>query len=307
MSQNVFFSIIVVCLNAGDELIKTVDSVRHQTCTDYEILVKDGGSKDGSLEKLPQEERIQTVVCKDKSIYDAMNQASTYAKGRYVLYLNCGDYLADETVLEQVKKRILENGEVSPAEPPHGDASPAKAIRANARAAKDNPTAKDNRANARAAGGSIYYGDIIERKTGQKVASNPRLNEFALYRNIPCHQACFYSLDLIHGRTPVYDTDFPVRADYEHFLWCCLQMKAQTHHTGVTVCSYEGGGFSETGEHAKKAGREHKAITARYMSPGARRKYKMIMILTLQPLRKALAGSKTFAGLYQGLKRRVYK
>ena len=41
------FSIIVVCLNAGDKLHKTIESILSQTESDYEIVVNDGGSTDG--------------------------------------------------------------------------------------------------------------------------------------------------------------------------------------------------------------------------------------------------------------------
>ena len=46
------FSIIIVCLNAGEKLHNTVDSVLKQTYKDYEIVIKDGLSKDGSLDEL---------------------------------------------------------------------------------------------------------------------------------------------------------------------------------------------------------------------------------------------------------------
>ena len=42
------FSIIMVTLNPGDKAIKTMESIRKQTYTDYQVVVKDGGSKDGS-------------------------------------------------------------------------------------------------------------------------------------------------------------------------------------------------------------------------------------------------------------------
>ena len=45
------FSIVTVALNPGDKLQKTLDSVFCQTCTDYEIILKDGGSTDGSMDK----------------------------------------------------------------------------------------------------------------------------------------------------------------------------------------------------------------------------------------------------------------
>ena len=53
------FSILVVCLNPGEKLLKTVESILGQTCGDYEIIVKDGGSADGSIEKLPEDARIR--------------------------------------------------------------------------------------------------------------------------------------------------------------------------------------------------------------------------------------------------------
>ena len=55
------FSIITVCLNAGNDLSETVASVLSQTETDYELLIKDGGSTDGSLEKLPSDSHIRLV------------------------------------------------------------------------------------------------------------------------------------------------------------------------------------------------------------------------------------------------------
>ncbi|MDE6673714.1 MAG: glycosyltransferase [Acetatifactor sp.] len=46
------FSILMVSLNPGDKLVETMRSVAKQIYTDYEVIVKDGGSKDGSLDEL---------------------------------------------------------------------------------------------------------------------------------------------------------------------------------------------------------------------------------------------------------------
>ena len=46
------FSIITVSLNSGDKLRETVDNVLKQTCRDFEIIIKDGGSRDNSLSKV---------------------------------------------------------------------------------------------------------------------------------------------------------------------------------------------------------------------------------------------------------------
>ena len=81
------FSIIVVCLNAGERLHDTIASIRSQSCKDYEIIVKDGISTDGSIEKLMTDERLRVIRQKDRGIYDAMNQAVKKAQGEYIYFL----------------------------------------------------------------------------------------------------------------------------------------------------------------------------------------------------------------------------
>ncbi len=52
MEQNRMYSIIVVCLNAGQRLQDTVESILGQRYENFEVVVKDGGSSDGSIEML---------------------------------------------------------------------------------------------------------------------------------------------------------------------------------------------------------------------------------------------------------------
>lgn len=102
------FSIITVSLNAEDLIADTIQSVLNQTFTDFEIVVKDGLSKDDTLNRIPKDDRIRVISCADKGIYQAMNQGIKEAKGDYLLFLNCGDHLYDETVLERVAAAIPE-------------------------------------------------------------------------------------------------------------------------------------------------------------------------------------------------------
>ena len=85
MGQDPMYSIIVVCLNAGRRLCETVGSVLGQRCADFEVVVKDGGSSDGSVEMLAeawQDARLRVYTEKDSGIYDAMNQAVKLAGDR---------------------------------------------------------------------------------------------------------------------------------------------------------------------------------------------------------------------------------
>ena len=96
-------SIITVNLNNKDGLQKTIDSVVSQTFKDYEWIVIDGGSTDGSRELIEQyaDHFAYWVSEPDKGVYNAMNKGIRVAKGEYLQFLNSGDWLVDETALER--------------------------------------------------------------------------------------------------------------------------------------------------------------------------------------------------------------
>ena len=101
------FTVITVCYNAEKYIKETIESLLCQNCNDYEYIIKDGISKDRTLEiahaLLDGKDNIQIVSSPDKGIYDAMNQALELATGEYVYFLNAGDYFADKEVLSQTK------------------------------------------------------------------------------------------------------------------------------------------------------------------------------------------------------------
>lgn len=108
-----FFSVIIVALNPGNALRHTLDSVLQQSFGDFEVLIKDGGSTDGSLEQLPSDSRIRVLQQPDSGIFDAMNQAVAAVRGRFVHFLNCGDTFADAAVLQSAVALIERSPDVS--------------------------------------------------------------------------------------------------------------------------------------------------------------------------------------------------
>jgi glycosyltransferase involved in cell wall biosynthesis len=104
------FSIITVCLNAGDRLLGTGRTVLDQDFLDFEYIVKDGGSDDGAIVRLPHDSRIRLLAKKDGGIYDAMNQALDFCTGRYVLFLHAGDGFTSSDVLSQVAGGLADSG-----------------------------------------------------------------------------------------------------------------------------------------------------------------------------------------------------
>lgn len=97
-------SIITVNLNNCDGLQKTIDSVVSQTFTDYEWIVIDGGSTDGSKELIEQysEHFAYWVSEPDKGIYNAMNKGISHAQGDWLQFLNSGDWLCNEHTLYNI-------------------------------------------------------------------------------------------------------------------------------------------------------------------------------------------------------------
>ena len=95
-------SIITVNLNDRPGLAKTLESVRGQTFHDYEHLVIDGGSTDGSAELLCQWAPRLAYACSepDRGIFHAMNKGWAVSKGMYLLFLNAGDTLAEAHTLQ---------------------------------------------------------------------------------------------------------------------------------------------------------------------------------------------------------------
>lgn len=99
-----FFSIIVVSLNAENSIKTTIDSVLSQDFSDFEIIVKDALSTDKTLAQIPYDKRIHIYSEEDSGIYYGMNQAISYSSGKYLLFLNCGDYFTSNTVLSEIYK-----------------------------------------------------------------------------------------------------------------------------------------------------------------------------------------------------------
>lgn len=99
-------SIVTVCFNSKEFLTKTILSVKNQKFNDYEFIVIDGGSTDGSLAVLhSNSDFIDCLISEaDKGIYDAMNKALTIAKGEWIFFLNAGDEFFNNDVLFDASK-----------------------------------------------------------------------------------------------------------------------------------------------------------------------------------------------------------
>ena len=105
--NNPKISIIIPVLDNLEGLQKTIDSIKAQTFSDFEVWIIDGNSS------IPIHTYLDTLEApffylseKDKGIYDAMNKGISLAKGEWLYFLGAGDLLDNENVLGVVSKNL---------------------------------------------------------------------------------------------------------------------------------------------------------------------------------------------------------
>lgn len=102
-------SVITINYNNADGLRRTIESVACQTSRDYEFVVIDGGSTDGSVDVIKgHASKIDYWVSEpDGGIYPAMNKGVRAAHGEYCIFMNSGDEFYSKDVIENVVKQGL--------------------------------------------------------------------------------------------------------------------------------------------------------------------------------------------------------
>lgn len=174
-----YFSVITVCFNAINTLPGTYDSLFGQVGADYEWIVIDGASTDGTEEWIQKNKHLISAFIseKDAGIYDAMNKGVSLAKGDLLFFLNADDAFCDEFVLQDV-----------------------------ARAFAENPTV------------TLLYGNAIyqsgKRKRQRRFHWVTRRN--LVYGDL-CHQAVFARRELFE-KVGGFNLDYPINADYDWIL-----------------------------------------------------------------------------------------
>lgn len=103
-------SIVTISYNNFEGLKETYDSIRRQTFRDFEWIVVDGGSTDGTREFLEEHSQELAWWCcePDRGVYNAQNKGTEHARGEYCIYMNSGDLFFADDVLEKVFERDID-------------------------------------------------------------------------------------------------------------------------------------------------------------------------------------------------------
>ena len=109
-----FFSIITVTKNSEKKIEKTIKSVRYQNYEDYEHIIIDGHSSDKtySIIKNSNSKKILSKQITDKSLYQGLNNALSFATGKYIIFLHAGDYFFDFEILNNLRKILTQDADI---------------------------------------------------------------------------------------------------------------------------------------------------------------------------------------------------
>lgn len=95
-------TIVIATYNAAETLSGALDSVMGQTFDDWECVVVDGASTDGTLDIVARysalDPRIRSLSEPDRGIYDAFNKGWRAARGRWIYYLGSDDRLLPDGI-----------------------------------------------------------------------------------------------------------------------------------------------------------------------------------------------------------------
>jgi len=183
-------SMITVVYNSLNLIEKTIKSIEGQTYPNIEFIVIDGGSDDGTVEIiLLYEKQISYWISEpDRGIYDAMNKGLAASTGDYVWFMNAGDQIYAEDILEKI---FVGDGPRSPG-------------------------------SAKREGYLIFYGDtmIVDseyREVGLRRLRPPEVLTWKSFKKgmLVCHQAIIVSRKIVEPFDPQYnhsaDFDWVIR------------------------------------------------------------------------------------------------
>lgn len=269
-------SIITITYNNAEGLLRTIQSVRSQTFRDFEHIIVDGGSTDGSVDvireyadneairqagyKAIRQENSKAdnlassphhlitsspiiwISEKDRGVYDAQNKGIRLAHGEYCYFLNAGDTFCNEHVLELIFKPLTFN--LSPL-----TSTP-----------------------------DILYGnEIIVDGNSNRVGiargvANPSFVD--LYNSCMKHQASFIRRELFE-RYGMYDTDMRICSDFDWFFRViAFHDDVTLQYKDVDIAYFENTGLSY---HAPElCAKERQQILNRYMSKRMQRDYLLL-------------------------------
>ena len=105
-------SVVTVSHNSESTILSTLESVLAQSYADYELIIVDGASSDGTMEVVREFEprfgdKLRYISEPDSGIYDGMNKGIAMASGDVIGFLNRDDYFTNNDILQKVANALI--------------------------------------------------------------------------------------------------------------------------------------------------------------------------------------------------------
>ena len=206
-------SIITINRNNAAGLEKTMRSVASQIGVDFEYVVIDGASTDGSVEVIRSfeatfGERMKWITEPDKGIYNAMNKGIGMATGDYLQFLNSGDSLVSDDITKRMTEALKSKGYPS-----------------------------------------ILYGNMLKDIPGGKAMrdrcfAGRDISFLGFYTGSLNHSSTYIRRSLFN-RYGMYDEDFKIVSDWKWFLQAIILEGEMPVYVDIDVTLFDMNGISE--------------------------------------------------------------
>ena len=215
-------SIITINRNNAIGLDMTMQSVASQTYKEFEYIVIDGASTDGSVEVIRRHEHefahLRWISEPDLGIYNAMNKGLRLASGDYIQILNSADCLASEDVTERMLMALKEVG---------------------------NP--------------SILYGNMVKcfpdgHRMVDRSFAGQEITMLGLYTGTLNHDPVFIRRDLFE-KYGYYDESLKIVSDWKWYLQAIILGGENPQYVDLNVTLFDMTGISETNKELDQAER----------------------------------------------------
>jgi len=201
-------SIITVVYNSQQFLEATIQSIALQQSSNFEYIIIDGGSTDGTLDIIHRYPEVIThwISEPDKGLYDAMNKGLRMASGEYVWFINSGDKIYEDITISLLEAIANQNSQPD-----------------------------------------VIYGETViidaeEKEIGMRRLSTPDILtwEKLIDGLVVCHQAILVKRTL----APFYNTKYKISADYDWIL-TALKSAKQIENSRLILAKYLDNGLSK--------------------------------------------------------------
>lgn len=214
-------SVITATFNSSGTIRDTIESVFRQTYTEYEYIIKDGGSKDNTLNICKEYEplfegRMKIISAPDGGIYDAMNKGIDVATGDVVGILNSDDFYTSNDVLQTIADKF-------------NSISSLDAVYADVHFVKNENLSKCVR---------YYSSELFHRR-------------WMRFGFMPAHPS-FYCKKECYHRFGNFDTSYRIAADFENLLRLIFKGKIKTQYIKKDFVTMRTGGASTASFDSRK-------------------------------------------------------